>query len=282
MDNLQDLSDDLVDALKKDPRNVLLGKERLEMLNMKVGQNFKLTSINYRDIDLEFRIVGELPGNQYNLMGIMNGEYFKHGFDAYYTQKKAHHPLETRQLSLIWLRVPDKDAVAKVAAIIENSPKFADRPLKCETASSGIAAFLDAYRDLLNAFKWYVVPAILISMTLVISNAIAITVRERRTEMAVLKVLGFRPLQIQVLVLGEALVVGGLSGLLGTFATLAIINWVFGGIPLQIAFFPAFTIPYGALAWGFAIGTGTALAGSFLPAWTARSVKVSEVFSKVA
>src|SRR5208282_4688809 len=134
MDNLQNLSDDLVYALKKDPRNVLLGKERLEMLNMKIGQKFKLISINYRDIDLEFTIVGELPGTQYNLMGIMNAEYFKHSFDTYYTQKKEHHPLENRQLNLIWLRVPDKDAVAYVASVIENSPKFADTPLKCETA----------------------------------------------------------------------------------------------------------------------------------------------------
>jgi putative ABC transport system permease protein len=282
MDNLQDISDDLVYALKKNPQNVLLGKERLQMLNMKIGEKMKLTSMNYRGIDLEFTIAGELPGTQYNLMGIMNADYFKHSFDTYYTQKKEHHPLENRQLNLIWLRVPDKDAVAHVASIIETSPKFADRPLKCETASSGFASFLDAYRDLLWAFKWLVVPAILISMTLVISNAIAITVRERRTEMAVLKVLGFRPLQILVLVLGEALLVGGLSGFLGTLATVAVVNWIFGGIPLQIAFFPAFSIPYDALAWGFAIGSGTALVGSFLPAWTARSVKVSEVFAKVA
>jgi putative ABC transport system permease protein len=172
--------------------------------------------------------------------------------------------------------------VATVGSIIENSPKFSDRPVKCETASSGIAAFLDPYRDLLWAMKWLVVPAIFISMTLVISNAIAITVRERRTEMAVLKVLGFRPLQIQVMVLGEAILVGGLSGFAATLGTLAIINWVMGGIPFQIAFFPTFMVPVDCLAWGFAIGTGTGLLGSFMPAWAARSVKVSEVFSKVA
>ena len=45
-------------------------------------------------------------------------------------------------------------------------------------------------------------------MALVIANAISISVRERRTEMAVLKVLGFRPGQILVLVLGEALLIG--------------------------------------------------------------------------
>ena len=216
------------------------------------------------------------------MMGIMNEDYFRHSFDTFYTQTKTHHVLENRQLNLLWLRVRDKDAVAHVASIIENSPKFSDRPLKCETASSGIASFLDAYRDMLFGIKWMLVPAIFICMTLVISNAIAITVRERRTEMAVLKVLGFRPLMIQVMVLGEAVLVGALSGGLATLAGLVIINGVFGGIAFPIAFFPAFPVPYDSVAWGFAIGASTGLLGSFLPAWTARSVKVSEVFSKVA
>ncbi|HYV39484.1 MAG TPA: ABC transporter permease [Gemmataceae bacterium] len=283
MDDLQDLDPKIIEQMQKDESLVLLGKERLEMMNMKVGDKFTLVSMNYKGIDLKFTVGPVLPGNRYNLMGIMNANYFNRGFDTYRTENKNQpHPLENRRLNLIWLRVRDKDAVAKVGGIIENSPTFSDRPLKCETASSGIAAFLDAYRDLLFGMKWLLVPAILISMTLVISNAIAITVRERRTEMAVLKVLGFRPLQILVMVLGEAVLVGGLSGFIATLGSIAIINWVFGGIPFPIAFFPAFTVPLDALAWGFAIGAGTGLLGSCLPAWTARSVKVSEVFAKVA
>jgi putative ABC transport system permease protein len=282
MDDMQNLPDHFVTALKEDPRNVLLGKERLRMLNLKPGDKFKIYSMNYRGIDLEFKVVGEIPGTSWNLVGIMNKDYFLRSFDGYFTQKREHHPLENRQLNLIWLRVNDSDAAAKVGSIIENSPKFTDRPLKCERASSAFAAFLDPYRGLLMAMKWLVVPAILVSMTLVISNAIAITVRERRTEMAVLKVLGFRPLQILVLVLGEALLVGALGGLLGALGPLAIVNWAMGGIPLQIGFFPAFRIPENAIAWGFAIGAATGLLGSLLPAWSARSVKVSEVFAKVA
>jgi hypothetical protein len=34
--------------------------------------------------------------------------------------------------------------------------------------------------------------------------------------------------------------------------------------------------------WGLAIGSLTTLAGCIVPVWTARSVKVSEVFAKVA
>lgn len=287
MDDMQDFPDSVIAELKRNPENVLMGKERMQQLNIKVGDKFKLYSLNYKGIDLQFTVIGEMSGSRYGLSGVMNSDYFNKALDTWSsnpnnTKKEVRHELDQRRLNLIWLRVRDKDAVVKVANIIENSPKFADRPVKVETLSSGVASFLDAYRDLLWGMKFLMVPAILVSMTLVISNAIAITVRERRAEMAVMKVLGFRPLQILILVLGEALLVGGTSGLIATAAAILIINGIYGGIPFPIAFFPAFRIPTDALAWGLAMGFGTSLLGSFLPAWTARTVKVSEVFSKVA
>jgi putative ABC transport system permease protein len=57
---------------------------------------------------------------------------------------------------------------------------------------------------------------------------------------------------------------------------------VLGGIKFPIGFFPAFRIPLAALWWGVLIGGTTALAGSIVPAWSARSVKVSEVFAKLS
>ena len=100
--------------------------------------------------------------------------------------------------------------------------------------------------------------------------------------MAVLKVIGFQPAQILILVLGEALLLGGGSGLLSAGLAYSLINFGLGGISFPIAFFPKFLIPVNALAWGFCMGAGSALAGSVLPAWSASTVKPSEVFAKVA
>jgi putative ABC transport system permease protein len=290
MDNVENVSDSVIREMNSDVTKVLLGRERMDKLGLKVGSKFTvygLEQFGYKGIDLECVVAGDLPSNQYGLIGIMNAEYFYRSLDKWPSnpankQQGSAHVLSDKRLSLVWLRVRDKDAFTKVAHIIETSPKFATRPVRVETASSGFAAFLDAYRDLLWLMKWLVVPSILVSMALVISNAIAISVRERRTEMAVMKVLGFRPAQILVVVLGEAILVGGLSGLVATAAALLLVNGIFGGVPFPVAFFPAFVVPWEALFWGFAIGGGTAVLGSILPAWTARSVKVSEVFAKVA
>jgi putative ABC transport system permease protein len=95
-------------------------------------------------------------------------------------------------------------------------------------------------------------------------------------------VLGYRPWQVLALVLGEALLVGVLTGLLTAAATFVLINYVVGGIPFPIAFFPAFLVPPEAIVWATAIGLLTALAGSLIPSWAARSVRVAEVFARVA
>ena len=119
-------------------------------------------------------------------------------------------------------------------------------------------------------------------MSLVMAMAISINVRERRTEMAVLKVLGFSPGRILAIVLGEALVVGVLSGLISAALSYGLVHGVMGGIPFQIAFFAVWDILPDALWWGILFGAVTSLLGSIVPAWGARNVKVSEVFAKVA
>ena len=118
-------------------------------------------------------------------------------------------------------------------------------------------------------------------LALIIANAISISVRERQKEFAVMKVLGFRPNQLLALVLGESLVLGTLAGFTSAFATYFIVNKVFGGIPFPIAFFGRFFIPGEAIYWGPLIGVGTSFLGSFMPAWSARSVRVSDVFARV-
>ena len=125
-------------------------------------------------------------------------------------------------------------------------------------------------------------PAVLVTLSLVIANAISISVRERRMEIAVLKVLGFRPGHVLGLILGEAVLIGALSGVASAGAAYLIIDKWFGGIAFPIAFFQKFMIPVDAVWWGLAVGTLTAFAGAIGPAWSARSVKVADVFAKVA
>jgi putative ABC transport system permease protein len=213
----------------------------------------------------------------------MNRDYLNAEIDKWPREHGGQpHPISEKRLGLVWLRVPDMPAFSQVAGQIENSPYYSNPQVKCETASSGIASFLDSYRDLIRGMRYLLTPACIASLALVIANAISISVRERQKELAVMKVLGFRPLQILVLVLGEALLLGVGAGFVSAGATWYVVNYVIGGMPFPIAFFPRFYINDGALWWGPAIGGLAALAGSALPAWNACAVKVTDVFAKVA
>ncbi|MCE9544191.1 MAG: ABC transporter permease [Planctomycetia bacterium] len=271
----------VVAKLKANKRGLIVGKDRLAMIKKQVGDKFKLTGINFKGIDLEFEIVGVFPSGRYNLSAAMNDTYLNDSLDAYKTADGKPHELADKSLALVWLKVPDMETYHKVEQQIAKALGNANPAVKCETASSGIASFLEAYRDLIWGMRWLLSPAIIITLALVIANAISISVRERRTELAVMKVLGFRPVQIMVLVLGEALLLGVGAGVASAGLTYLAVNYIWGGLPFSIAFFPAFLIPINALWWGLAIGAGASLAGSIVPAWNAQSVKVSEVFSKV-
>jgi putative ABC transport system permease protein len=281
-----DKAADLEAAIAKMEANrqgVIVGKARLESLKARVGDRIKLYGINYRGIDLELEIVGVFPEGRYDKSAAINREYLNASLDSWPRNHKGEkHPLADKSLNLVWLRVPDTDAFQQVADQITTSPYYSTPSVKCETASSGIANFLDAYRDLLWGMRWLLAPACLVSVALVISNAIGISVRQRRMELAVMKVLGFRPLQILLLVLGESLLLGAGAGFFSSGSTWYLVNNVFGGIPFPIAFFPSFFIPDDALWWGPVVGGTAALLGSFWPAWSACSVKVTDVFSKVA
>jgi putative ABC transport system permease protein len=260
----------------------IVGLDRLEALGKRVGDRIKLFGINYRGIDLELEIVGTFPRGRYDKSAVIHRDYLNAAVDAWPREHSGEeHPLAQKSLNLVWIKVPDSDAFQKVADQITSSPYYSSPAVKCETASSGIGSFLDAYRDLIWGMRYLLAPACLATVAVVMSIAIGIGVRKRQMELAVMKVLGFRPRQILIMVLGESLLLGTAAGLISSWATWYLVNNLLGGIPFPIAFFPSFLIDDGALWWGPAVGGGAALLGSVWPAWSACRVKVSDVFSKV-
>ncbi|MGA2621751.1 MAG: ABC transporter permease [Thermoguttaceae bacterium] len=285
-----------IQALKAKPSGIILGQNHLLNLNKMIGdvrdtdlrhflgKKFTLYGFaTFKELDLEFEVVGVFPPGRYDNFAAFNRDYYNNALDSFpQTHGGRKHPWAERSLSLVWLKLPDMTAFHRVAAQISQSPLYADPPVKCETASSGMAAFLDSFRDLLWIMRRLLAPFCLATLALVIANAISISVRERRLEMAVLKVLGFGPKEILSLVLGEALLLGTAAGTASAALTYAGINWYYGGVKFPVAFFGRFLIPDQALWWGAGVGAAAALLGSLLPAWSASRVKPAEVFAKVA
>jgi putative ABC transport system permease protein len=287
MPGLEDLTGEELDMLKKatdamvrDPKAVVIGAERLRQLGKRVGDRMKVTSINYKELEFDFIIIAEFPsGSRWEQSAVMNRKYLDNELDAYKGRNGKEHALADKCMNLIWVRLPNPKAFDTLSDKISDPGKFAPA-IKMEIESSAYANFLSPYKTLVSFMRYALAPGLLVITTLVTSLVIGIGVRERKTEIAVLKVLGFRPWMVLGLVLGEALLIGVLSGFMATATAYSVVN-ALGGIPLPIGFFGKFFVPENALWWGPGIGGITALIGSILPSISAYGIKASQVFSRV-
>jgi putative ABC transport system permease protein len=274
----KDLLERGMDAMMKNEQAIIMSKSRMRALNVQVGQRIKVHGINYKDITGEFDIIGALPDGKYEGVCFMNIAYLLKGLDAYQRTTGNVHPMADKCINLIWVKLPTMEAFERLSQLVSDQRYFNKVPIKLETASSGIGTWMASFKDIFWGMKYILVPAMIGIMCLVVANAISISVRERRTEMAVLKVLGFQPRHVLFLVLGEALLVGFLAGGMSSF-----LAWgMLGSFKFQVMFFGAFIVPKVALLYGPLLGMTVSFAGSLIPALTAKKVKVAEVFAKVA
>jgi len=290
MDGLDDLTpaekaqlDAAIEVMEKNPQAIVMSKSRLKKMNLKVGQRVKITGLSHKDLLFDCDIVGELPEGKYEGVGFMNSAYLFKQLDAYQRDKEKNrtgdpHPMAEKCINLIWVKLPNKEAFERLSVMVNDSGNFNTPQIKLETASSGIGTWLDSLKDIFFGMKYVMTPAMVAIICLVIANAISIGVRERRTELAVLKVLGFQPRHVMLLVLGEAILVGLMAGGMSTFLAWFLI----GGFKFQLAFFGAFFVPAIVMIYGPLLGAAVAIVGSIGPALTAKNVKVAEVFAKVA
>jgi putative ABC transport system permease protein len=272
--------------VKKDKRNVVIGADRLELIGKKVGDQIKLYSTNYKDVEFECKIVAAFPsGSRMGMNAAMRFDYLTAKLDDYKAKKGTDHPNASRCVNLIWVRLPSKASTEKLASEVNKSSKFSAPAVKMEAFSSAIGSFLEPFKDILWGLKVIVMPAIVAIMCLVIGITITIGVRERWTEMAVMKVLGFQPWQVMTMIVSEAVLIGLFGGMLSTWCVYflpKLISWANKAAGGKFTFFDNFKMEWVILVLGPLLGMAVGVIGAALPSWNARKVKVSEVFAQVA
>lgn len=221
--------------------------------------------------------LGVVPGSTLTLKGTVFPGEWRFTVAGVFTESRATPA--TRHLYLHWQRVDDSLpewrrgrigwAVVKiddparsgeVARAID--ARFADRDIRTVTLSE--RAVYGTYVGLLSSILGVLdlVTAVLAAVILVIvGGAMATSVRERTSEIAVLRALGFTPRTIGILVLGEGALLGALGGGLGALISLPLINlglgrWIEDHMS---ALFPSFALDGQAVVIAIA---GAALAGA--------------------
>jgi putative ABC transport system permease protein len=276
----------VIEVVQQDKRNIVIGEERLKIINKKVGDEIKLYGTNYKELEFECRIVGAFPaGTRLGTSAAMRYDYLQSKLDDYRARKGKAHPLADRCLNLVWVRMPNKPAFEALAEVVNRPGTFSAPAAKMETFSAAVGSFLEPYKDIFWGMKYIIMPAIVAIMCLVIGITITIGVRERWGEMAMMKVLGFQPWQVMGMIISEAVLIGVYGGLLSTWSVFFLpkaISWGTRKVGVKFAFFDNFNMPMEIVVYGPLLGVAVGLIGAALPSWNARKVKVSEVFAQVA
>lgn len=276
MDNLcemhsgmDDLDPALLSAMDREKNGVLMGRVIMDQMNWQVGQRFSVISSSHVGKNLEFQVVGVLGSNLWARNFFFREDYYQEGLG------------DKENVNVLWLRVSDEQTGKRVSADVERLFQNSREKLRVETESAGVGRFIGRADTLVNIIN-FVVGILLLDMVVVVSNSIGMTVRERRQEMAILKILGFQPSFIVAMVVGEAIVVGAAGGLCGAgLSCLVSALNAAGHLPTRIDFLMQFPIEVKFVLHGLLVGGAIGFLGSVLPARSAFKVRVAEAFSNV-
>ncbi len=187
--------------------------------------------------------------------------------------------LQKGQVGWYVAEIANPDQAAKVA--LEIDQKFANSPYETKTdTEKAFSASFGKMLGNLNVLLGSVALAVVITTLFVAGNTMAMSVRERTTEIAVMRTLGFPAATVFVLVVGEGLAVAIVGGVIGAGIARLTINGEF--LAMSGGFIPMF----GVSNWNVVVGLGlSALIGvlaALIPATMASRLKIVDALRQVA
>ncbi len=163
-------------------------------------------------------------------------------------------------------------AIAKqVDAMFENS----DNATKTESEQAFGAGFISMFGNVPFALRM-IGFAVVFTILVISANTMVMSVRERTSEVGVMKTLGFSDGAIFGMIVAEAALIttgGGLAGALA--AKLLLVR-----IP-NVPIFNSLVITWGTVAMAVAIAIGLGVVSGFIPAWQASRLRIVDALRRV-
>jgi putative ABC transport system permease protein len=135
----------------------------------------------------------------------------------YYNQKYVEEavPYMKGQQGFYTILADSPEAVQKIGPAIDEMFRNSPQPTRTETEAAFQLGFL-AMLGNVKAFILSICGAVVFAILLVSANTMAMSIRERTREVAVLKTLGFTRATVLSLFVGEAVILALVGGILGS------------------------------------------------------------------
>jgi putative ABC transport system permease protein len=253
-----------------DRQGVIVGKDLAERFGWKLGDR----------VPIQATIWQPKSGGttwEFNVVGIYDGEP---GIDKTQFFFRYDYLDENRTVGeglVGWYIVKVKDPQQSMALAGTFDEMFANS--QAETKTTTEKGFIEGFAKQIGdigSIMIYILVAVLFTILLVVGNTMAQAVRERTSELAVLKTLGFSDATVLSLVLAESLFVAVVGGGLGL-----LVAWLFvqGGDPTG-GMLPAFTLPGRDIVLGVVLMVLVGIAAGILPAAGAMRLKITDALRK--
>jgi putative ABC transport system permease protein len=175
-------------------------------------------------------------------------------------------------------QIANPDQAAQVAGAIDR--KFASSPYETKTDTE--KAFQNTFVSMfgnINLLLGSIALAVVITTLFVAGNTMAMSVRERTTEIAVMRTLGFQSATIFLLIAGEGLLMALTGGLVGAILARLLVNP--GFLPAG-GFVPEITVNNANLAIGVGLSAVIGNVAGLIPATMASRLKIVDALRRVA
>jgi putative ABC transport system permease protein len=269
------VSADALETFQHDRRGAIVGDVLARKLGWSVGDTMTLRSGLVAG-DLELRIDGIYTATAKSVDRstlVFHWEYMNDSVPA------------VRRDTVGWIvsRIDDPSRAAEVGLQIDRLFDDRDTQTLSQDEHSFNASFLGMFSAVLKALD-VISGVILLILTLVLGNTIAMGARERTSEYGVLRAIGFRPGHIVLWVVTESFVMGALGGALGALVGWPFINLVMGRVVEETlgAFLPYFHLEARTAALGVAVAAVLGATAAAIPAWGASRLRVVDAVRRVA
>jgi len=175
-------------------------------------------------------------------------------------------------------QISNPDHAAEVSAAIDQ--KFANSPYetKTETEKAFQSSFVAMFGNI-NLLLGSIAVAVVISTLFVAGNTMAMSVRERTTEIAVMRTLGFPSGTIFMLIAGEGLLMSILGGLVGVGLPWLVVN---PGVLPTGGFIPEIGLSTSNMITGLGLSVLIGVLAGLIPATMAARLKIVDALRRVA
>ena len=256
------IAPDQLAAWKKDRAGAVCDETLAKKYGWKLGDRIVIQGDIY-PIQLELNLDGIFHASLPNNALYFNWKYVEEGVSFANGQAGLY--------SVMVDSPKDVDPASKaINAAFDNAPE----PVKAETEKAFGLDFVNTLGNV-KAFILIISSAAVLTILLVSGNTMAMSIRERTREVAVLKTLGFERKTILGLFVGEAVAISLIGGILGTLIAVVPL-FIASQSPQGTVFLVAlrewrFTAP---VAWGVAILAG--FLSSAIPAYGASRTGIVE------